>query len=230
MRGELPASIVGWRTRCCIGRAAWIAVAPGRGAGSVYTAVVGRRAHRSWRGAGSVRLRLPKEGLCPSCCRWPPSLTRDAAGVPRRPAAAQQGNPLPRRSADDRGDRHPDAPCRRRHPRPPPARPDRGAVARWPADLRGARARRGRPRRAPRFAAGTPRQGWPPPRGRHQLCCGLRNRDSGHSDHGRYQSSPERQSERAKLSQFLDAGHSHSTHSPSSDPPGHQGRERNTAR
>jgi arginase len=30
--------------------AAWIEVAPGRGAGSVYTAVVGQRAHRSWRG------------------------------------------------------------------------------------------------------------------------------------------------------------------------------------
>src|SRR5829696_3644747 len=36
-------------------------------------------------------------------CRRAPSLTRHAAGVPRRPTAAQQGDALPRGSADDRG-------------------------------------------------------------------------------------------------------------------------------
>ena len=149
--------------------AARIEVAPGRGAGPVYTAVVGRRAHRSWRGAGSVRFRVPRRGHVRAAarCRRPPSLTRHAAGVPCRPAAAQQGDALPRGSADDRGDRHRDAPRRRRRPRPPAARPDRRAVARRPADLRGARARRGRPGRAPRIAAGTARQGRPAPRGRH---------------------------------------------------------------
>jgi hypothetical protein len=40
-------------------------------------------------------------------------------------------------------------------------------LARGPADLRGARARRGRPGRAPRVAAGAARQGRSPPRGRH---------------------------------------------------------------
>ena len=68
-------------------------------------------------------------------CRRPPSLTRHAAGVPRRPAAAQQGDALSRGSADDRGDRDRDAPRRRRRPRPPTARPDRGALARRAADL-----------------------------------------------------------------------------------------------
>jgi hypothetical protein len=59
------------------------------------------------------------------------------------------------------------APRRRRHPRPPVARPDRRPLARRSAHLRGARARRGRPRRAPRIAAGAARQGRPAPRGRH---------------------------------------------------------------
>jgi hypothetical protein len=38
--------------------AAGIEIAPGRGAGPVYAAVVGPRAHRSWREAGSVPLQL----------------------------------------------------------------------------------------------------------------------------------------------------------------------------
>jgi integrase len=53
-----------------------------------------------------------------------------AAAVPRRKAAAQQGDALSGRPADDRGDRGRHAPCRRRRPRPPAARPDRRAVAR----------------------------------------------------------------------------------------------------
>jgi site-specific recombinase XerD len=53
------------------------------------------------------------------------------AGLPRRPAAAQQGNPLPGGSTDDRGDRH--AKRRRRRRRPPP----RGLiVVLWRAGLR----------------------------------------------------------------------------------------------
>ena len=50
---------------------------------------------------------------------------------------------------------------------PPPARPDRRALARRFAHPRGARPGRGRPGRAPRVAAGAPRQGRTPPRGRH---------------------------------------------------------------
>jgi len=97
----------------------------------------------------------------------PPSLTRHAAGLPRGPAAAQQGNALPRRPTHDRGDRDRDAPRWRPRARAPAARADRRAVARRAADLRGARARRGRPGSAPRLAAGAARQGRPPPRGRH---------------------------------------------------------------
>ena len=100
-------------------------------------------------------------------CRRPPSLTCDAAGVPRRPAAAQQGDALSRGSADDRGDRDGHAPRRRHCPRCATARPDRRAVAGRPADPRGAGARRGRPGRAPRTAAGAARRGRPAPRGRH---------------------------------------------------------------
>jgi hypothetical protein len=73
----------------------------------------------------------------------PPSLTR--AGIPRRPAAAQQGNALPRRPTHDRGDRH-----LTRHAGDgvhgrATARADRRAVAGRAADLRCAHARRGRP-------------------------------------------------------------------------------------
>ena len=117
----------------------------------------------------SVRFRYPRRGHVRAAarCRRPPSLARHAAGLPRRPAAAQQGDPLPGGPTDDRGDRDRHAKRRRRRPRPPSARPDRRALARRPAHPRGARARRGRPRRAPRVAAGTARQGRPPPRGRH---------------------------------------------------------------
>ena len=104
-------------------------------------------------------------------------LLLDAAGRRRSPATLPEfhaGRP-PR----NKGIRYPadpptieeivdgHAPRRRQRPRPPAARPDRRAVARRPADPRGARARRGRPGRAPRFAAGAARQGRPPPRGRH---------------------------------------------------------------
>ena len=116
---------------------------------------------------------MPGSGTSPAAvraaarCRRPPPLTGDAAGVPCRSAAAQQGNALPRRSAHDRGDRHRHAPRRRRHPRSPAAWPNRRAVARRPSHSRGARTRRGRARSAARFAAGAARQGRPPPRGRH---------------------------------------------------------------
>ena len=129
----------------------------------------GLRARRVERGQSRCGIRRPRRGHVRAAarCRRPPSLTRHAAGVPRRPAAAQQGDPLPRGPANDRGDRRRHAPRRRRRPRPTAARPDRGSVARRPADPRGARARRGRPGRAPRIAAGAARQGRPPPRGRH---------------------------------------------------------------
>jgi hypothetical protein len=62
----------------------------------------------------------PEEGHVRAAARGrrPSSLTRHHAGVPRRPAAAQQGNPLPRGPADDRGDHRRHAPRRRRHPWP----------------------------------------------------------------------------------------------------------------
>jgi hypothetical protein len=72
-------------------------------------------------------------------CRRPSSLARHAAGVSRWSAAAQQGDALPGRPTEDRGDRRRHAACRRRRPRPPVARLDRRAVARRPAHLRGAR-------------------------------------------------------------------------------------------
>ena len=170
MRWALAASVLAATTRCCFCLAARIEVARERSA-----ALCARR----WRFGGGrtapaeeqprCRIRRPRRGHVRAAarCRRPPSLTRHAAGVPRRPAAAQQGDALPGRPADDRGDRHRDAPRRRRRPRPPAARPDRRAVARRPAHPRGARARRGRPGPAPRLAAGAARQGRPPPRGRH---------------------------------------------------------------
>ena len=72
----------------------------------------------------------------------------DAAGRPRSPATmpghhagripAEQGPPVPGRSADGRRDRRGHAPGRRRSSRPADARPDRRAMARGPADPRGA--------------------------------------------------------------------------------------------
>jgi hypothetical protein len=104
-------------------------------------------------------------------------LLLDAAGRRRSPATMPEfhaGRP-PR----NKGMRYPadpltieeiitvHAPRRRRRPRAPAARPDRRAVACRPADLRGARADRGRPGPAPRIAAGPARQGRSAPRGRH---------------------------------------------------------------
>ena len=130
---------------------------------------IGRRAHRCREEQPRCVIRRPRRGHARAAarCRRPPSLTGHAAGLPRRPAAAQQGDALPRRPTDDRGDRRRHAARRRRRARPPAARADRRALARRAAHPRGARAHRGRPRRAPRLAAGPPRQGRPPPRGRH---------------------------------------------------------------
>ena len=74
--------------------AARIAVAPGRGAGPVYTTVVRRRAHRSWRGAGSGASPSPEEGSCPSCCSMPPAAVAD----PPRCGSTSGGDPKPRPS------------------------------------------------------------------------------------------------------------------------------------
>ena len=163
----LPVSVVARTTRCCFRPAARIEVA--RAKRRTYARRAGLAAGAPLPPRSSLGTSPnPRRGHVRAAarCRRPPSLTRDAAGVPRRPAAAQQGDALPGRPADDRGDRDGDAPRRRRRPRPPAARPDRRAVARRPADPRGARARRGRPGPAPRLAAGAARQGRPPPRGR----------------------------------------------------------------
>jgi hypothetical protein len=86
---------------------------------------------------------------------------------PHRAAAAQQGDRLPRRPSHGQRDRRRHATRRQRCLRGAAAGAHRRALARRAADLRGARARRGRPRSAPRFAAGAVRQGRPTPRGRH---------------------------------------------------------------
>jgi hypothetical protein len=155
-RGELLASVVACQSALLHSPAARIPHAPGRGAGSVFTVGVGRRAYRSWWRAGSVRLRFPRRDHARAIarCRRAPSLTGDAARIPCRSAAAQQGDPRP---AD------------------PPTIEEIVAVMRvtgdtvhgrrlrgliavlWRAGLRiprGARARRGRPGSAARFAAG----------------------------------------------------------------------------
>ena len=51
-----------------------------------------------------MRHTTPEEGHVRAVarCRRPPALTRHAAGVPRRPAAAQQGDPLPSRPTHGR--------------------------------------------------------------------------------------------------------------------------------
>ena len=165
--GPLAVSVVARTTRCCFGPAARIELARAK-----------RRAYARRAGLAAGAPLPPRSSLGTSPnprrdhvravarCRRPPSLARHAAGVPRGSPAAQQGDALPGRPADDRGDRDRDAPRRRPRARPPAARPDRRAVAGRPADLRGARARRGRPGRAPRVAAGAARQGRPAPRGR----------------------------------------------------------------
>ena len=156
-------------TRCCFAWRRGTRSRPSAVPRSCAAVAVGRRARRCWRGAARCVIQRPRRGHVRAAarCRRPPSLTRHAAGVPRRSAAAQQGDALPSRPTHDRGDRHRDAPRRRQRARPPAARPDRRALARRPAHPRGARARRGRPGRASRLAAGAARQGRPPPRGRH---------------------------------------------------------------
>ena len=169
MRGGTLGVRRGIERRCCIGKRRGLRSPPGRGAGLCVDGRGRAAGAPPVARAGSVCLRVPRRGHVRAAarCRRPPPLTGDAAGVPRRSAAAQQGNALPRGSADDPGDRDRDAPRGRRCPRPPAARADRRAVARRPAHLRGARACRGRPGSASRIAAGTTRQGRPAPRGRH---------------------------------------------------------------
>jgi hypothetical protein len=79
-------------------RGAWSA---GRAAGSVRCAI-GRRSH---------------DRLASSRCRRSEALAGDAAGLPRRPPAAQQGAVLSGGPADGGGDCRGDAPGRRRPPR-----------------------------------------------------------------------------------------------------------------
>ena len=110
--------------------------------------VLPRRATRAQEEQPRCVIRCPRRDHVRAAarCRRPPSLTRHAAALPCRPAAAQQGDPLPRRPSNRRGDRRRHARRRRPRPRPPPARPDRRPVARRPAHQRGAHAHRGRPR------------------------------------------------------------------------------------
>jgi hypothetical protein len=88
-------------------------------------------------------------------------------GFPRRPPAAQQRHPLPRGSADRRGDRRRDAHGGRRPAWSSPPRPGgsccgaRGCASTSPGAQR---VRSGPPAR---LTARAPRQGRPPPRGRH---------------------------------------------------------------
>ena len=110
----LPVLVVARMTRCCFPGGA-----PRGRASEVRFTLWWRR----WRWGGGrtapaaeqsrCRIRHPRRGHVRAAarCRRPPSLTRHPAGVPRRPAAAQQGNPLPRRPADDRGDRRGHAPA-----------------------------------------------------------------------------------------------------------------------
>jgi integrase-like protein len=79
---------------------------------------------------------IPEEGhvRADARCRRPSALTSYPAGIPRRAGAAEQADALSGGSTDDRGDRHRDAPRRRRCPRPPAAGPDRRVVARRSAD------------------------------------------------------------------------------------------------
>jgi hypothetical protein len=126
-------------------------------------------AHRSWVGSSLSAVFDARGGIMPELLLDAAGrrLTGNAAGIPCRPAAPQQGDPLPSRSTGHRGDRRRHSARRRRRPRPPPARPHRRAVASRPAHLRGTGTRRGRPRRAPRIAARAPRQGRPAPRSGH---------------------------------------------------------------
>ena len=87
--------------------------------------------------------------------------------APRWSAAAQQGPPLSRRSAQGGRDHRRHARRRRRRPRPPPARLDRRLVASGAAHPGSAGPRRTRSRSAPRRPVGPARQRRPAPGGRH---------------------------------------------------------------
>ena len=87
-----------------------------------------------------MRLRRPRRGHARAAarCRRPPSLTRHAAGLPRRPPAAQQGDALP---ADPPtiGRSSPSCATPATASTAAGCAADRRAVARRPADPRGAR-------------------------------------------------------------------------------------------
>jgi hypothetical protein len=93
------------------------------GKGVAVAARCRRRAQRSREEQPRCVIRRPRRGHVRAVarCRRPPSLARHAAGVSRRSAAAQQGDALPGRPTEDRGDRRRHAACRRRRPRPPAA-------------------------------------------------------------------------------------------------------------
>ena len=103
-----PASAAAWDNHFCF-RPRRESSASGAALPSRSCAAVAVDRGRTARGRSSLGAiaRRPRRGHVRAAarCRRPPSLTRHAAGVPCRPAAAQQWDPLPRRPTDDRGDR-----------------------------------------------------------------------------------------------------------------------------
>jgi hypothetical protein len=112
-----------------------------------------RRAERRSRTASAGR-------ACPCGSVAHPDLPIDL-GIPRRTPAAKQGDPLPGRSTDRRGDRRRHAQRGRRSARTSPARPDRRPLESRAAHPGSARAQRARPRPPWRLAARALRQGRP---------------------------------------------------------------------
>ena len=146
MRSVLAASVVAWTPRCCFFGRRPMGVA-GRDVSLLLRGTgIGDAGATLPAGAASVRYPTPEDGhvRADARCRRPPSLARHAAGLLCRPAAAQQGDPLPGRPAADRGDRRRHAGCWRRRARPPAARPDRRGCGE-PACVSARRSRSPRP-------------------------------------------------------------------------------------
>jgi hypothetical protein len=136
-----------------------------------------RGARSAGRAAGSVRCAIGRRShdrLASSRCRRSEALAGDAAGLPRRPPAAQQGAVLsggPPTGEETRGD----APGRRRSPRLQAARADRRALARGGCECgrrwrsASATSTRGAGRRwcTTATAAGAARSAWTPGAGSH---------------------------------------------------------------